>query len=500
MNVETFSDFSLLNLRSRFGQRLILCFMLLVGSLLFLATAARAHEAGGSGSASANETGNRNVLAIRVNFPDMSGSPTVNTVQSRQNGAKNKFDSFSYGKLTLNPTVTTEAFTMPNNKAYYDNRGGAMANSAKSLAQAAGYNVGAADKIGYYYLVGSGLGSHADWPGKNFWVQGTTGGATLHEMGHTFGWGHARRWKPNNQDKPLGSGEVDVAGYHFMSGGGYDPTPYEKYKYGWITGRENITTDGSYSFRLYTFDQRDTDPANSLRTIRITRKGFTNGSFNQNFWLGYRSQLLKNVSKTGNNTSLRQGLVCYWQRSSGSQAVMVDFHSGGGQDNHSIQPGETISDTAGKVHMTNLGRGGAEPNEYLDVVINRGDFSSNQAPAPTWDAPSTAIVGKPFTVTVAGNDPDGDEVVCRWTPRNASPNAISATTKTITYNSAGNKTLKAIVSDMKGGTYTLSQAVVVIDDGIARPQPGMPTASIVGLGLLNAACALAGVMAIRKRK
>jgi hypothetical protein len=412
-----------------------------------------------SSVASADEIGTRDVLGIRVNFPDMTGSPTFSTVQSRLNGAKNNFDNFSYGKLVLQPTVTTEAFTMPENMAYYDNRPNAMANSAESAAQGAGYPVASSDKIGDYYLTGSGLGSQAIVGGQRFWVQGTTGGSTLHELGHTFGWGHARRWAPVDQTKPLSSnGEVKTADYHFMSGGGYDPTPYEKWGRGWITERGNVISDGSYPFRLYTFDQRDTDPANSLRTVRISRKGFT-----QDLWLGYRSQLLNNVSKSGTNTSLRQGLVCYWLRSAGSQAVMVDFHSGGGQDNHSIQPGETFSDTAGQVHLTNLGHGGVEPNEYLDVMINRGDFSSNQAPVPTWNAPDSAAPGEPITVTVASNDPDGDEVVCKWSPSNPSPDAISATTKTFTFNNPGSKTIKAVVSDMKGGTYTLTKQVTVGD-------------------------------------
>jgi hypothetical protein len=61
---------------------------------------------------------------------------------SRQNGAENNFESWSYGKLNVIPTVTSEVFTMPHNEAYYDNRGGAMS------------------KIGSYYLTGTGLGSH----------------------------------------------------------------------------------------------------------------------------------------------------------------------------------------------------------------------------------------------------------------------------------------------------------------------------------------------------
>ena len=457
MQTKVFSDSGFLNVgltgaKSKLGRGngLCLCFLFLMGALLVL-----------SPVASADLLGTRKVLGIRVNFPNMSGAPSFNTVTSRLNGAKNNYDNYSYGKFTINPTVTSQVFTMPNNKAWYNNRGNAMANSAKNKASNAGYNIGSFNKIGYYYNLGTGLGNHAIVNGQNFWCQGN-GGATMHELGHTFGWGHARRWAPNDQSKPLSSnGEVKVGSYHFMSGGGYDPTPFEKWKHGWITRRPNYTTDGDRTVRLYTFDQRDIDPANDLRTIRVTRKGFTRNGFTQSLWLGYRSKLLNNVSGSGKNYSLQQGLEAYWHRSSGSQAVMVDFHAGGGQDNHSLQPGETFADKAGKVYLTNLGRGGTAPNEYLDVRIIRGNYSDNQAPVPTWDVPDVVLVGVPFTVTVTANDPDGDEVVCQWTPRNAYPYGISAPAKTFTFNSAGTRTIKAIVSDMKGGTVTLTQTVIV---------------------------------------
>ena len=34
--------------------------------------------------------------------------------------------------------------------------------------------------------------------GSRFWTN--TGGATIHEMGHTFNWGHQSRWASNNSN------------------------------------------------------------------------------------------------------------------------------------------------------------------------------------------------------------------------------------------------------------------------------------------------------------
>ena len=426
------------------GHGRIRRFVSLMGALLLLVPAAPA-----------GEVGNRRILAIRVQFPDGPAAPSLSTVRARQNGAANFFDRFSYGRLNLIPTVTTEAFTMPRRSTFYANNGGALASDAERMASNAGYNEGAYHKIGIYYL-SIGLTSHATVGGRRFWIQGANGGATLHEMGHTFGWGHARRWVSDNPDRPLsGGGAVSTADYHFMSGGGYDPTPYEKWQRDWIERRGNVTSDGEYRFRLYTFDQRDTDPSLARRTITVSRRGF-----DQTLWLGYRSRLLNNVSRSGRNTDLRQGLVVYWKRSAGSQAVMVDIHAGGGQDNHSIRPGETFSDTAGRVHLTNLGRGGSTPDEYLDVQVNRGGFSGNRPPAPTWDAPDTVTVRTPFSVTVTGNDPDGDEVACRWRPRMPSPDSSAATTRTFAFNNPGPHTITVHVSDMKGHTVRLSRSIL----------------------------------------
>jgi autotransporter-associated beta strand protein len=159
---------------------------------------------------------------------------------------------------------------------------------------------------------------------------------------------------------------------------------------------------------------------------------------------------------------MRQGLVFYWDRgAAGKSVVLLDLHQGtGGTDDQSLQPGETFVDNAGKVYVTNLGRGGTAPNEYIDVRINRGTFTGNKAPQPTWDAPDTWPAGEPLTVTVTGNDPDGDEVACMWRNGGIARNT-SATSLTFTKNNAGKFTLRALVSDMKGKSTQLSKSITI---------------------------------------
>jgi hypothetical protein len=65
-----------------------------------------------------------------------------------------------------------------------------------------------------------------------------------------------------------------------------------------------------------------------------------------------------------------------------------------------------------------------------------------------------------MTVTVNGNDPDGDEVACMWRSGGIAHNT-SATSLTLTKNKAGKFTLRALVSDMKGKTKELRKSITI---------------------------------------
>ncbi|VGO12338.1 hypothetical protein PDESU_00890 [Pontiella desulfatans] len=400
----------------------------------------------------AKSKGTIKVLGVRVVFKD-AGGPSEKTIEQRLNSARLNYGRFSYGKLDI--IVRTATVKLPNNRTSYS--GTAMKAAARAKLKAQGILIGGVEIFGFY-PGGTHFGSHATVGGNEF-ISSSTGGSTMHEMGHNFGWGHQSRWASNNSD-PIGSGKLvtpDV--FHFMKTASMDPEPSEKWGHGWITDRHTVYNNGSYTKRLYTFDQKNIASANRERTIRVTRNTLTKKAF----WLGYRSRLLNNVSGAGKNTELRQGLCFWWERSSAASTTWLDMHTGGGLDNHSIQPGETYSDTAGDVYITNLGRGGSEPNEYLDVRINRGTFAGNGAPVPTWDAPAMWKKGAKLTITIEGNDPDGDEVACMWTtPERDIVYNTSAPTLTVTPSKLGNWQVKAVVSDMKGKTKTISKTITIV--------------------------------------
>ena len=232
----------------------------------------------GSGVTHAAGTfGNVKVLGIRVAFADFNNAPSLETIGNRLQGAKVSYGRYSYGKLNI--TYDTVAVSLPQNRGSYT--ASSLANAAETRAGNKGFNIGSYDIVGFYHG-GHASGNKAIVGGKRFWT--TNGGATIHEMGHNFNWGHQSRWVSSN-DNPTGPGEpVTPDMWHFMANSSTDADPYDKWTKNWITARYNITSDGSYTRRLYTFDQKDTDPANDRRVLRVTRNTSTSAAF----WIGWR--------------------------------------------------------------------------------------------------------------------------------------------------------------------------------------------------------------------
>jgi autotransporter-associated beta strand protein len=417
----------------------------------------------------AGTTGKKKVLGIRVNFKDKKAVTSKDMVTQRLQSAKNLFESFSYGKLTIEFEITP-VLTLAKNRSAYNGSG--LASAAEAAASKAGYKIGSYHIVGFFYQ-GGNVGAHATVGGKRFWAPNNAG-STLHEMGHNFNYQHQNAWDPTGSN-PMGAGAGKNDPWQFMTNGVIHPEPMEKWRCKWIKDRYDITKDGQTTRRLYTFDRKNTAVANKYRTIRIHRK--TNSL--KHLWLGYRSLLHNKMNANGKNTSLRQGLAVYWQKQVSGSSFLLDMHpSTGHLDDHSLQPGETFSDTKGGVYITNLGRGGATPNEYLDVQINRGNFAGNKAPVPTWDLPSSWKKGVPLTIVLQGNDPDGDAVSVMWrfSDSNLSKNT-NKTTVSHTWKANGTFTVTAMVSDMKGKTVKLKKTITITTNFPVFKWTGLATAS-----------------------
>ncbi|MBP84991.1 MAG: hypothetical protein CMO61_14205 [Verrucomicrobiales bacterium] len=423
----------------------------------------------------AKTEGRVKVLGIRVTFADYDNAPSLETISNKLAIAERNFDRFSYNVLRI--SYDTVSVTLPNNRGTYT--ASELANAAENKAKNQGF-----DEVGYHVIAffhgGHSSGNKAIVNGKRIWL--STGGAIMHEMGHVFNFGHQNRFAPNGQN-PLVGELKDPDHWHFMKNGGTDPEPYEKWQRNWITDIYRVQSDGSHTKRLYSFDDPDIDPSLTKRALRVRRTTDTS----TDLWIGFRSRLLDYISSAGKNRHLRQGLAFYWDRGDvgGQSSVLLDMHPGtGGFEDHALQPGETFANSGGGVFITNLGRGGSKPNEYIDVRVNRGEFADNQQPVPSWNAPTTWVAGEPLTITVTPNDPDGDEVACMWTSSDEDiPYNTSAITLTKNWNTPGSYWVDVVVSDMKGQTASMRQTVEVTDD----PSPGIWAKEISGLDGASAA-------------
>ena len=129
-----------------------------------------------------------------------------------------------------------------------------------------------------------------------------------------------------------------------------------------------------------------------------------------------------------------------------------------------ISLGRTYSDLTAQVHITPIEVGGTSPDEYLDVVVNYGEFAGNNAPTVSITAPGTGNAREAIEFSASGNDGDGDTVVYSWDLGNGdvypSTSSISAS-----FTVGGTYTVAVTVTDMKGGTETKT-AQVVIDDPV----------------------------------
>jgi hypothetical protein len=217
-------------------------------------------------------SGNVKVLGIRVTFADFNNAPSQATIANRLQGAKVSYARYSYDILTI--TYDTVAVMLPQNRNVYS--ASSLANAAELRAANLGFDPTDYDIVGFFHG-GHASANKATVGGRRFWTD--NGGATIHEMGHTFGWGHQTRWASNNSN-PIGPGELKKPdAWHFMANSGLDAEPYDKWTRDWIKGRHNITTDGSYTKRLYTYDQKNIDLANSKRVLRVLRTTSTSAAF-----------------------------------------------------------------------------------------------------------------------------------------------------------------------------------------------------------------------------
>lgn len=463
--------------------------------------------------------GAKTMLYIRARFADETPASeplALATAQTRQAGAENFWLENSYGKSSLTTTFT-DVVTLPSNASAYVGNFGLLLANARQAAVAANpawnhnnfdfqtvITTGAPGTFGY-----TGI-AQLNGPGSHLLANFTTIRTASHEYGHNLGLNHSEYWLTDSQS-PIGpdsnpggyAGDIADAerieyGHKFAVMGSQDfsgdfesgrahYTASDKNRLDWLVQADGdiISTITSGTFRLYRHDVPAAQFANMTpgvaRAIKINLNASdpTGLANPYRYWLNHRVLPTDGIA----NSWLRNGLQVDWRRDgTGFRSVQLDMtpysrdsgpygaDPGPAADNNDKEDGvvligRTFSDTGADIHFTPIAKGGSNPNEWLDVVVNIGTQNNNAAPvisSITVSNPNPAV-GQVINFNVTATDPDGDTLAYHW---DVGDNTVQSTqlnlnTRGKQWSAAGYYVVRVEVSDMKGGKATASRVISV---------------------------------------
>ncbi len=421
----------------------------------------------------------KTVFFLRVDFPDKPDSsypvvPAGVLASTLNTSVSTAILDMSYGKTWIEGTVSNQVTRLPNASTFYTpTDGGGSSNNdqlytdAQAAYQAAnpGFNFSDYDIVGVYFVSlgmrNGGVVYAAMAGGTRVWLQGDSStGVITHELGHNYGVGHASFWTRSiGSTNPIDpSGLNDEYGDPFdIMGKGQTPEGHfhmqAKQRLNWLAAGAwtDVSAAGSGSYRVYRIDNGATT---GVRGLRVTRGA------DDYYWIGYRRRI------PGNNY-LPSGAYVVWQRPGQNRSWLIDLtpNSQSGtadRDDCSQAIGKTYADTTANLYITPVAHGGTTPNEYLDVQVNIGPFPANVAPTASISGPATLDARKTALFTATASDPNGDELAYFW---DFGGTFTTDNNPTVPYawSVGGNYTVKLTVSDMHGGSVTVTKTVTVTD-------------------------------------
>ncbi|MBJ7396867.1 MAG: PKD domain-containing protein, partial [Akkermansiaceae bacterium] len=411
----------------------------------------------------------KSVFFIRVDFSDQPGTAVTQTALAEvlNTQVADSIEEMSYGKTTINATVSSVTVRMPKPKGdYLPSNNDALYNDAVAAYLASP----GATALTNYQIVGVhfpsiGISSGgltyaglATLGGSRQWLQGTSdSNVIIHEFGHNYDLGHASFWSTNNGTVVGAGSSVEYGDPFDIMGGGSGPEGHfhmqGKQRLNWLEATQwtDASVSGSGTYRVYRFD----DPATTgaLRGVRVTKVA----SPAQYYWLGYRPGI-------PGNPWLDNGAYLLWQREGENRSWLLDTTPGSdnARDDAALSVGATYSDASAGVHITPLAVGGSGADAWLDVNVQIGGFPGNLPPTATLNAPASATARSQTNFTVTAADPNNDVLSYSWDFGSTAAVANSASVSH-SWTVGGTYTVKVTVSDMKGGSITRTQVVVVND-------------------------------------
>jgi hypothetical protein len=409
-----------------------------------------------AGGSAAWTQGRKEVLYVRVNFPDDLTEPNSETAAYDTMDAVNAFYvENSYNQTWLSTTVTP-LLTLPQVKAWYATAGpGALLSDARIIARKAGFDTANYDRdiVSHTSVPGYDWGGLGAVGGKGTWLQGYGLGVTAHELGHNAGLGHANFWDPYPAYTGIhGAGTNIEYGNIFdtMGSGGSHFGAMFKHNLDWIPASaiHTVATNGVY--RIYPFDS-------GLRTSGQFYAARVHKDFERDYWLEFRSRF-------PGNSSLQNGILLNWSPwSGGGGAGMIDSQPATEvRTDAPVVIGRTFSDRVAGVHITPLARGATGPEPWIDVRVNLDDGLRNIPCCLKVEVePTNAAPGQLVRLHATVADRDDNSFAYAWS---FDDGTFSTNNSTWTYKSwpqSGEHVVRCEVSDMRGGRASANAVVTV---------------------------------------
>ena len=418
--------------------------------------------ADGTARASASYTlGVKKLLLVRVDFPDLVGDPFTD---SRTAGLFKELNDFysgsSLGQLSFPAPggggAVTPTLRMGQSAAVYAAADPTvLRDEALAAALVAGY---ARDDFDFDVIC-FGAVPGWNWTGTanvgvpGAWVRDVFNhvGGLAHELGHNLGLNHANFWDTGGRTT-LGEGIEVEYGDSFdtmgvASGGRRQFNARYKNLLGWIPNAAVSQVTNRGVFRLFAHDM--TNETAGARALLLPKDSMLN------YWFEFRQQFPAPIP-TFNGIQVR------WAGIGNRGTRLLDMSPGsvGGIADSPLAFGQTFYEPSLDVYLTPLGKNGTIP-ESVDLAVEFGQPNGNHGPTLDWvQAPTTATLNTPVTLSVATADADNDPIALHWDPGDGAllPNAATVSKS---WSAPGEYVVRCTASDLHGGIAVRTRIVVV---------------------------------------
>lgn len=420
-------------------------------------------ENGGYGSlaTAANDAwthGSKNVLYMRVNFPDDLTVPISEAQAYNVMDDVNRFYTEGSYNLTSLSTRVTPLLTLPETKGWYSTAGpGTLMSHAREAARRAGFETAnyPLDIVALTAVPDYDWGGLGAVGGKSTWLQSMGVGVTAHELGHNYGLWHANYWIATNRSV-IGMGTNDEYGNIFDTmgsavAGNNQFNAAFKNILNWLPDPSvhHIASNGVY--RIYPFDA-DRRVDGRFYAARVAK------DYEREYWLEFHERFTS-------NPSTQFGLLLHWgpwEQSAGGTHLLDTTPGTTSRADSAITIGRTFSDPAAGVHITPLARGATDTDPWIEVQINLDHPGNNWPPFLTVEVdPTNAAPGRLVRFHATAEDFDGDTLAYAWTFDDGSFSTNNQPWAFRRWSAPGEYVVRCEVSDLKGGRASANAVVRV---------------------------------------